>query len=102
MDGRFGSHHWLGGMEGTRCNFREGSYVATKGEPRSFVPRSPLMSASLLQLPRLWLMYLSIFSHPRCPTILSHTHARRTYDRALRTLPPSLHGRIWVRYLLWA
>ena len=47
-------------------------------------------------------MYLSIFSHPRCPTILSHTHARRTYDRALRTLPPSLHGRIWVRYLLWA
>ena len=47
-------------------------------------------------------MYLSIFSHPKCPTILSHTHARRTYDRALRTLPPSLHGRIWVRYLLWA
>ena len=47
-------------------------------------------------------MYLSIFSHPRCPTIISHTHARRTYDRALRTLPPSLHGHIWVRYLLWA
>ena len=47
-------------------------------------------------------MYLSIFSHPQCPTILSHTHARRTYDRALRTLPPSLHGRVWVRYLLWA
>ena len=46
-------------------------------------------------------MYLSILSHPQCPTTLSHTHARRTYDRALRTLPPSLHGRIWVRYLLW-
>lgn len=47
-------------------------------------------------------MYLSIFSHPNCPPTLSHSHARRTYDRALRTLPPSLHHRIWVRYLLWA
>jgi pre-mRNA-splicing factor SYF1 len=47
-------------------------------------------------------MYLSIFSHPLCPSILSYTHARHTYDRALRTLPPSLHSRIWVRYLLWA
>lgn len=47
-------------------------------------------------------MYLSIFNHPFCPPILSYTHARRTYDRALRTLPPSLHNRIWVRYLLWA
>ena len=37
-----------------------------------------------------------------CPAIFAHTHARRTYDRALRTLPPSLHHRIWVRYLLWA
>ncbi|KAF7359358.1 Pre-mRNA-splicing factor SYF1 [Mycena sanguinolenta] len=53
-------------------------------------------------LPRLWLMYLSIFSHPLCPSILSYTHARHTYDRALRTLPPSLHSRIWVRYLLWS
>jgi pre-mRNA-splicing factor SYF1 len=47
-------------------------------------------------------MYLSIFNHPLCPAPISHTHARRTYDRALRTLPPSLHSRIWVRYLLWA
>lgn len=47
-------------------------------------------------------MYLSIFSHPFCPPLISHTHARRTYDRALRTLPPSLHSRIWVRYLLWS
>src|SRR6266436_1032856 len=47
-------------------------------------------------------MYLSTFSHPFCPPLISHTHARRTYDRALRTLPPSLHSRIWVRYLLWS
>jgi pre-mRNA-splicing factor SYF1 len=53
-------------------------------------------------MPRLWLTYLSIFSHPRCPPILARTHARRTYDRALRTLPPSLHTRIWPRYLRWA
>ena len=37
-----------------------------------------------------------------CPPLVSHTHARRTFDRALRTLPPSLHSRIWTRYLLWA
>lgn len=54
------------------------------------------------QLPRLWLLYLSIFSHPMCPSVFSHSHTRHTYDRALRTLPPSLHHRIWVRYLLWA
>jgi len=47
-------------------------------------------------------MYISIFSNPWCPPSISYTHARRTFDRALRTLPPSLHSRIWVRYLLWA
>ncbi|EMD38479.1 hypothetical protein CERSUDRAFT_135308 [Gelatoporia subvermispora B] len=56
----------------------------------------------LPKMPRLWLLYLSIFNHPFCPPLVSHTHARRTYDRALRTLPPSLHSRIWARYLLWA
>lgn len=45
-------------------------------------------------------MYISIFFHPACPPNLSLTHARRTFDRALRTLPPSLHARIWTRYLL--
>ncbi|KAF8905990.1 spliceosome complex protein [Gymnopilus junonius] len=56
----------------------------------------------LPKLPRLWLMYMSVFFHPRCPSIISFTHARRTFDRALRTLPPSLHARIWTQYLLWA
>ncbi|KAF9452876.1 TPR-like protein [Macrolepiota fuliginosa MF-IS2] len=56
----------------------------------------------LPKLPRLWLMYTSIFFHPACPPNLCYTHARRTFDRALRTLPPSLHARIWTRYLLWA
>lgn len=53
-------------------------------------------------MPRLWLSYLTLFVHPACPSALSHTHARRTFDRALRTLPPSLHERIWHLYLTWA
>jgi pre-mRNA-splicing factor SYF1 len=56
----------------------------------------------LIQLPRIWLLYFLVFFHPRCPSLLSYTHARRTFDRALRTLPPSLHFRVWVAYLLWA
>ncbi|KAN0061209.1 pre-mRNA-splicing factor syf1 [Thecaphora frezii] len=56
----------------------------------------------LPRMPRIWLDYLSIFLHPQCPPILSHTHARRTFDRALRTLPGSLHLRIWKVYLRWA
>ena len=55
-----------------------------------------------IQLPRIWLLYFLVFFHPRCPSLLSYTHARRTFDRALRTLPPSLHFRVWVAYLLWA
>lgn len=53
-------------------------------------------------MPRLWLSYLSIFTHPNCPSVLSHSHARKTFDRALRSLPPSLHERIWHVYLAWA
>ncbi|KDN51957.1 protein prenylyltransferase [Tilletiaria anomala UBC 951] len=58
--------------------------------------------AILPRMPRLWLLYLSIFLHPYCPSTLSFTHARRTFDRALRTLPGSLHLRIWKVYLKWA
>ncbi|GAA5898095.1 mRNA splicing protein SYF1 [Sporobolomyces salmoneus] len=56
----------------------------------------------LPHMPRIWLSYLTLFIHPSCPSPLSHTHARRTFDRALRTLPPSLHERIWHLYLLYA
>ncbi|GAA6062979.1 hypothetical protein JCM10212_005802 [Sporobolomyces blumeae] len=56
----------------------------------------------LPQMPRIWLSYLSMFLHPSCPAPLSHTHARRTFDRALRSLPPSLHERVWHLYLSWA
>lgn len=57
---------------------------------------------TFLQMPRLWLLYFSILTHPLAPVTLSRTHTRRTFDRALRTLPPSLHLRIWKPYLRWA
>ncbi|KEI41587.1 uncharacterized protein L969DRAFT_45779 [Mixia osmundae IAM 14324] len=54
------------------------------------------------RMPRLWLNYLNMLRQPLCPAYLSHTHARRTFDRALRTLPGSLHERVWRLYLRWA
>ncbi|KAK0546432.1 pre-mRNA-splicing factor syf1 [Tilletia horrida] len=57
----------------------------------------------LPKMPRFWLLYLSIFFHPKCPPQLGRgPHARLTFDRALRVLPPSLHLRIWKPYLRWA
>ncbi|KAG5653258.1 hypothetical protein H0H81_001418 [Sphagnurus paluster] len=83
---------WEGGLDPV-IGWEEWKYlVATFERALMWLPR----------LPRIWLMYISVFSHPRCPPTLFHTHARHTFDRALRTLPPSLHSRIWVRYLLWA
>ncbi|KAH7914669.1 hypothetical protein BJ138DRAFT_1143343 [Hygrophoropsis aurantiaca] len=83
---------WVGGLDGVVGWDEWKSLVATYERALMWLPK----------LPRLWLMYLSVFSHPMCPPMLSHTHARRTFDRALRTIPPSLHSRIWVRFLLWA
>ncbi|KAH9004910.1 spliceosome complex protein [Lactarius hatsudake] len=83
---------WDGGLDGVVGWEEWKALIATFERALMWLPK----------LPRLWLMYLSIFDHPNCPPVLSHSHARRTYDRALRTLPPSLHHRIWVRYLLWA
>lgn len=53
-------------------------------------------------MPRLHLFYLSLFLHPLCPAPLLLTHARRTFDRSLRLLAPSLHLRVWKLYLRWA
>ncbi|KAL0063310.1 pre-mRNA-splicing factor syf1 [Marasmius tenuissimus] len=83
---------WEGGLHGIIGLEEWKSLVAVFERALMWLPK----------LPRLWLMYISLFFHPSCPPLLSHTHARRTFDRALRTLPPSLHSRIWVRYLLWA
>ncbi|KAI0336387.1 spliceosome complex protein [Cubamyces sp. BRFM 1775] len=83
---------WEGGLDGIVGWEEWRLLIATFERALMWLPR----------MPRLWLLYLSIFNHPFCPAQISHTHARRTHDRALRTLPPSLHGRIWARYLLWA
>ncbi|KAH9934833.1 uncharacterized protein B0H18DRAFT_1082601 [Fomitopsis serialis] len=83
---------WDGGLDGIVGWEEWKALVATFERALMWLPK----------MPRIWLLYLSIFNHPFCPPILSYTHARRTYDRALRTLPPSLHARIWARYLLWA
>ncbi|MBW0483088.1 hypothetical protein O181_022803 [Austropuccinia psidii MF-1] len=56
----------------------------------------------LPQMPRLWLSYLTLLTHPSCPAPLSLTHTRHTFDRALRTLPHTLHERIWKPYLRWS
>lgn len=83
---------WEDGLDGVVGWEEWRSLIATYERALMWLPK----------LPRLWLMYSSVFFHPMCPSPISHTHARRTFDRALRTLPPSLHARIWVRYLLWA
>ncbi|KAI0313625.1 spliceosome complex protein [Amylostereum chailletii] len=83
---------WEGGLDGVLGWEEWKALVAVFERALMWLPK----------LPRIWLLYLSIFNHPKCPPLLSHTHGRRTYDRALRTLPPSLHHRIWVRYLLWS
>ncbi|EIW85392.1 protein prenylyltransferase [Coniophora puteana RWD-64-598 SS2] len=83
---------WEGGLDGVVGWEEWKSLIATFERALMWLPK----------MPRLWLMYTSIFFHPMCPSVMSYTHARRTFDRALRTLPPSLHSRIWVRYLLWA
>ncbi|OBZ75733.1 Pre-mRNA-splicing factor SYF1 [Grifola frondosa] len=83
---------WAGGLDGVVGWEEWKTLIATFERALMWLPR----------MPRIWLLYLSIFNHPFCPPIISHTHARRTFDRALRTLPPSLHSRLWSRYLLWA
>ncbi|KAI0781078.1 protein prenylyltransferase [Trametes elegans] len=83
---------WEGGLDGIVGWEEWRLLIATFERALMWLPR----------MPRIWLLYLSIFNHPFCPPQVSHTHARRTFDRALRTLPPSLHHRIWARYLLWA
>ncbi|KAF8509539.1 hypothetical protein JB92DRAFT_2945542 [Gautieria morchelliformis] len=83
---------WEGGLDGTVGWQEWKALIATFERALMYLPN----------LPRLWLLYFNIFFHPMCPPLISHTHARRTFDRALRTLPPSLHSRIWTRYLLWA
>lgn len=83
---------WEGGLDG----------VVGVEEWRALFATGERMIAWLNHLPVPWLLHLSMVLHPKCPPMFKRTYARRTFDRALRTLSPSLHGRIWGLYLRWA
>lgn len=83
---------WEGGLDGV-VGYEEWRALFAVGER---------MITWLSHLPVPWIIHLSMLLHPKCPASFKRTYARRTFDRALRTLPPSLHGRIWGIYLRWA
>ncbi|KAJ9117947.1 pre-mRNA-splicing factor syf1 [Naganishia adeliensis] len=85
-------YQWEGGLDGL-IGFEEWKSLFATGER---------MLGCLSNLPVPWIMHLSALLHPKCPSVFQRTYARRTFDRALRALPPSLHGRIWGLYLRWA
>ena len=92
LDGVEDANEWNGGLDGV-VGFEEWKSLIATGER---------MIGWLSHLPVPWLTHLSALLHPKCPSVFKRTYARRTFDRALRTLPPSLHGRIWGLYLRWA
>lgn len=92
LSGSEDAHQWKGGLDG----------IVGYEEWRSLIGTGERMLGWLRHLPGPWLTHLSVLFHPKCPAVFKRTYARRTFDRALRTLPPSLHGRIWGMYLHWA
>jgi pre-mRNA-splicing factor SYF1 len=92
LDGVEDANQWKGGLD-PAVGFSEWQSLIATGER---------MLACLWNLPVPWLLHLSIFFHPKCPGVFKKSYARRCFDRALRTLPPSLHGRVWGCYLKWA
>lgn len=92
LEGAEDAYQWQGGLDG----------VVGYEEWRSLITTGERMLGWLSHLPVPWLLHLSVLLHPNCPTSFKRTYARRTFDRALRTLSPSLHGRIWGMYLRWA
>ncbi|KGB78042.1 pre-mRNA-splicing factor SYF1 [Cryptococcus deuterogattii 99/473] len=93
LDGAEEAHEWTGGLDP----------VVGYAEWRSLIATGERMIMCLPNLPIPWLLHLGVLLHPKCPSIFKNgSYARKTFDRALRTLPPSLHGRIWGFYLRWA
>ncbi|KAL7424970.1 pre-mRNA-splicing factor syf1 [Cryptotrichosporon argae] len=92
LDGAEEANEWTGGLDG----------VAGYDEWRALFATGERMLGWLSHLPVSWLLHLSMVLHSQCPATFKRTYARRTFDRALRTLPPSLHGRVWGLYLRWA
>ena len=93
LDGVEDAHEWKGGL----------NPIVGYEEWKSLFATGERMIGWLSHLPVPWLIHLSALLHPQCPAPFKvGGYARKTFDRALRTLPPSLHGRIWGLYLRWA
>ncbi len=100
LDGIVGFEEWKSLIATGERMIQWQSHVSARGDMFGLLITD--LSATCPQLPGPWLMHLSTFLHPKCPSPFQRTFARRTFDRALRSLPPSLHGRIWGLYLRWA
>ncbi|KAL7413210.1 hypothetical protein BDY24DRAFT_389307 [Mrakia frigida] len=83
---------WEGGLDG----------VVGYEEWRSLFATTERMISWLPNLPVPWHFHLLPLLHPLCPAPLARTYGRRAFDRALRSLAPSLHSRVWGLYLRWA
>lgn len=83
---------WEGGLDGVVGASEWRALAGTFERALMWLPR----------MPRVWLNYLNIFLHPSCPSFLLHSHARRTFDRALRVLAKPQHERVWRMYLKYA
>lgn len=92
LEGSEIANDWVGGLDGV-VGYEEWKSLFAVGER---------MLGWLPNLPVVWNLHLSMVLHPKCPSTFKRTYARRTFDRALRTLAPSLHGRVWGVYLRWA
>lgn len=92
LEGAEEANQWEGGLDP----------VVGYEEWRALFATGERMLGWLSHLPVVWLLHLAMVLHPKCPATFKRTYARRTFDRALRTLPPSLHGRVWGMYLRWA
>ena len=108
-------YEWQGGLDGIvrfrrveeyDCNWRENDSMAEScefklGELLGLV-RPLTCLTHVYYSPRHGSCTSLPSSTPNAPLLFQRTFARRTFDRALRSLPPSLHGRIWGLYLRWA
>lgn len=56
-----------------------------------------VFNLKMIQMPRIWLDYCEFLKEQG-----AITKTRRTFDRALRSLPITQHKRIWEKYLTFA
>ncbi|KAI9144902.1 hypothetical protein BKA69DRAFT_642735 [Paraphysoderma sedebokerense] len=82
-----------------RVDRKLGAIFANEGERERVANAFERSLVLLHKMPRIWLMYLE-FLTKYLPYRVTKT--RRTFDRALRSLPITQHDRIWEIYLTFA